>query len=139
MTLYKQFKADSDAEANGVWLTYGETDDKKPIRFLVARAGGSNIRFNKALEKKSRPYRRQIQSGTILPETLNQITLEVYCESIILNWENVQSEDGKELSFNKENCMQLMTDLPDLYDDIVGQSQRLAVFKAEAEKEDAKN
>jgi len=139
MTLYKQFKADSNAESNGVWLTYGETDDKKPIRFLIARAGGSNVRFNKSLEKRSRPYRRQIQAGTVLPETLNQISLETYCESVVLGWENVQGEDGAELPFSKENCMKLMTDLPDLYDDIVGQSQRLAVFKAEVEQEDAKN
>ena len=65
MSLYKLFKTDEKLETDGVWLEYGQTEEGKPIRIKIARAGGRNVAFAKALEKATRPYRKAIQTGTL--------------------------------------------------------------------------
>ena len=65
MSLYKLFKTNENLETDGIWLEYGQTADGKPIRIKIARAGGHNVAFSKALEKATRPYKKAIQTGKI--------------------------------------------------------------------------
>ena len=137
--LFKQFATNPSIEREGVLLEYGSTDDGKPIRIRVARAGGANIKFTRLMEAKTKPYRRQIQAGTVDRVVLERLAREVYAEAVVIGWENVQNEDGEPMVYSVPTCIALFEKLPDLYEDIVEQSTRMALFRAEILEEDSKN
>lgn len=139
MSLYRQFKTNPNLERDGVLLEYGNNSKGNPICIRIARAGGSNERFNKRLEAAVKPYRRQIQTETIQTEQVTKLIRRVYAETVVLGWENVEDADGNALEFSVDNCMKLFDDLPDLYTDIQEQAQRAALFRAEILEADAGN
>ncbi len=139
MSLYKQFKTDENIERDGILLEYGENSKGKPIAIRIARAGGANSQYQKLMEARVKPYRRQIQNETIERALVERLLRQVYAETIVLGWENVEDENGKELAFTVENCVKLFEDLPDLFQDIQEQSQRAALFRQEVLETDSKN
>jgi hypothetical protein len=139
MSLYNQFKSDDKLEKEGILLQYGENSKKLPICIRIARAGGSNVAFRKRMEIIVKPYRRQLQTETIDEKTLERIIRQVYAETVVLGWENVEDEKGMALPFTVDNCMRLFNDLPDLFLDIQEQAQRAALFRTEVQEVEAKN
>lgn len=139
MSLYKQFKTDNNLEKEGILLEYGTNSQGNPICIRVARAGGGNVAYAKRMEARVKPYRRQIQNETMETALVERILKEVYAETVVLGWENVEDENGNPLPFTTENCIKLFDDLPDLFKDIQEQSQRAALFREELREADAKN
>lgn len=139
MSLYKQFKTDNNLEKEGILLEYGTNSQGNPICIRVARAGGGNVAYAKRMEARVKPYRRQIQNETMETALIDRILKEVYAETVVLGWENVEDEKGDPLPFSTENCIKLFDDLPDLFKDIQEQSQRAALFREELREADAKN
>lgn len=139
MSLYKQFKTDSNVERTGIVLQYGVNSQGKPIEIRVARAGGSNDAYVKRMEARAKPFRRQIQNETIERAVLLGLVREVFAETVVLGWEGVEDANGNALPFSRENAIKLFTDLPDLFDDVQEQAQRAALFRATMREEDAKN
>ncbi len=139
MSLYAQFETDNSLEREGILLEYGVNKAGKPITIRIARAGGANTAFTKQIDIRTKPVRRQIQNETIERAMIDRILRETYASSVVLGWENVEDKDGKPLPFNRDNCLQLFEDLPDLFADIQEQSQRVALFRAEVREADAKN
>ncbi len=58
MSLYKQFGTDKNLETSGIVLQYGEG-----VEIRIARAGGSNKRYQKSMTQRSKPYRRAMAKG----------------------------------------------------------------------------
>lgn len=141
MSLYQTFDTSKDLEKTGIFLQYGfaEGDLEKPIRILIARAGGSNTKFARVLEAKTKPHRRAIQTETLDAKLAESIFMDVYADTVILGWENVQGKDGTYLEFNRSNVIQVLIDLPDLYTDIREQAQKAALFRNVTLEIDAKN
>jgi hypothetical protein len=139
MALYNTLKTDPELEKKGVWVEYGVNSEGKPERFLLARAGGANDAFYKASERISKPHRRQLQAETLDRHTVTRINQEVYAETVVLAWENVEGEDGKPMSFSKQNCLKLFKDLPDLWSDIWETAQKAAMYRSVVREEEAKN
>lgn len=129
MSLYKKYKTNPDLEVGGVWIEYDVTDDGKPIRFLVARAGGANLAFQKAMEKASKPYLKQIQSGTLSTELSNQIYLDVFLDTVLLGWENVTDRNDQPLEFSREAAAMLFSDLPEVYNDVRKMASEISIFR----------
>lgn len=139
MSLYKQFKTDEALETDGVWIEYGTTDAGQPIRIKIARAGGRNIAFSKALERATRPYRKAIQTGTLDNKTADNLYKDVFAETVVLDWINVEGPDGQPLEFTKENVVKLFNDLPDLFNDLREQAANVALFREEVLENDLGN
>lgn len=139
MSLYEQFATDKSFEKQGIVLEYGTNKDGKPIRIRIARAGGSNQKFAKVLERETKPYRRQLQNETLDEEIGTAVQRRVYARAVILGWENVEDLNGQPLAFNEENIIKLLTDLPDLFADIREQASKSALFRAEALEVESKN
>lgn len=131
MSLYAQFTTDKDLEKKGIVLEYGLNSKGLPIGIRVARAGGSNAAYAKRMEAKAKPFRRQIQTETIDKKQLEKLVLEVFCETVILGWENVEDQAGNELTYSVENAVKLFTDLPDLFADVQEQAGKAALFRTE--------
>jgi hypothetical protein len=139
MNLYQQFKTNEGIEKSGLLLNYGENSKGAPINIRVARAGGANRKFEKVADIKLKPYRRQIQQGLISNAAVEKLLVEIYAESVVIGWENVEDADGNPMAFSVENCVKLLTDLPDLFKDIQDQAQRGAIFRDDIAEADIKN
>jgi len=146
MSMYKQFKTDTDLEKQGIVLDYGT------FRVRVARMGGSNKKFVAQLEQRTKPLRRAIQADTVDRTKLIDVVREVFVDTVILDWETnvgtekspdwkqgVEAEDGSLLEFNRENVLDALRNLPDLYDDLQEQAGKAALFRAAALEDEAKN
>lgn len=134
MSLYKQFGTDKNLETSGIILQYGEG-----VEIRIARAGGSNKRYQKSMTQRSKPYRRAMANDTLGNDVAEKMLAEVYAESVVLGWEGVTDEQGEALEFNFDNCVKVLTDLPDLFADIREQAQKSALFRTDDLDEDVKN
>lgn len=142
-TLMKMFKTDAVIENEGIDLNYGPVDDTDPkagdILIRIRRAGGANKAYSKALTAKMRPYRKQVESGTLEPAVAERVLREVYAETIIIGWTNVRGEDGKDVPFSSENVLAMLEEAPDLFADIQSQAGQMSLFRAEVAESIAKN
>ncbi len=139
MDLYTQFKTDTDLVKDGFWLEYyGDDDKEKPARFLVSFFNEQNAAFQKSREAKTRRYRRQMANDTMPPAAMRRITMEIFVEACLHDWEDVDGPDGP-MKFTRENALQLFTDLPSLYEDVVGQSSMFTNFRETSTEEDSGN
>lgn len=123
-TIYDKFGTDKKAEQEGIVLDYG---DGMEIR--IARAGGSNVKFEKAVQAKMRKYGLQAKHDLLEPEQQREIFREVLAETVVLGWQGFTDREGNTLAFTKENVIQVFTDLPDLFDDVLEQSRKSSLFK----------
>lgn len=139
MNLYKLFKTDEDLEKEGIWIEYGSDDEGAPVRIKVARAGGQNTAFSKALEKATRPHRKALQTGLLDDKTADRLFKNVFADHVVLGWENVTNSAGENLPFNRENVLKLFEDLPDLFTDLREQAANVALFREEIREEDLGN
>jgi hypothetical protein len=143
--MYKQFKTDKNLETKGVVIDYGS------FRVTIARAGGSNKKFVRVLEAKTKPFRRAIQTETMDNERASSLMAEVYAEAIILNWESKVGkifkvgieppEDGgdKLLPVTTKNILSTFDNLPDLFTDLQQQANQVALFREVILEDDAGN
>jgi hypothetical protein len=128
MSLYKKFATDENAEAGeGIVLDYGDG-----VKIRIHRAGGGNKAFARILEAKTKPYRRQIDNGTIDQDVMRRLMAEIYAKSVIIGWEGVTDEDDHPLAFTEENVVKVLLDLPDLFRDIQEAASNAALFRADA-------
>lgn len=135
--LFKLFATDSQVEKDGVWVPVGKDGDKE-IRFRLARAGGGNTRYLKLLELKTKPLRRQIQNDLIDIKTSDELMMEVFAETVVVDWENV-FEDGVAVPYSKEKCLEYFKALPDLFNDVREQASKAAYYRSEVMEKEAGN
>ncbi len=134
MDLYSLFETSKDAETDGVVIDYGQAG-----KFTIARAGGSNQGYSKALQAMYKANKHQIDTETMPDDVAEKKTLEIFCKHVLRGWEGVKDRKGELLEFSQENAIKLMTDLKDLYADLRAQSTKISNFRAQAIEEDAKN
>ena len=143
MSMYGLFKTSVDLESGGVIIDYGS------FRVTIARAGGYNKRFAKALEAITKPYRRAMQTETMDNDIAIELLYKVYADTVIIKWETKvddewkigieQPDDEDLLPVNAENIIKTFTQLPDLFLDIREQSNRIAIFREEILENDSGN
>ena len=141
MSLYKQFKTNADKEMEGVEIEFNEAtnDDGSVPTFVISRMGKSNKRYTKALEAATRPYRRQIELGTMKNEVAEEIFLNVFVDTVLKGWKNVRDENGAELAFGKQAAVKLFQDLPEVYERLQEEAKQSANFRDLALEDEAKN
>jgi hypothetical protein len=132
-TFYDTYATDAALEAeDGVVLDYGDAG-----RIRIHRAGGANRRFGRALDAKLRPYRRQVEAGTLDESVASRLMAEVYAESVVVGWDGVRGPDGEEMAFTKANVVRLLTDLPELFRDVQLQATTIGNFRRQSVREAA--
>ena len=141
MSLYKQFATNTDKEIEGieVQMTEAENEDGSIPTFVVSRMGKSNKRYSKALEAATRPYRRQIELGTMNNDKAEEIFMGVFVDTVLKGWKNVPDENGAELPFNKQSATKLFKDLPEVYERLQEEAKLSANFRDAALEEEVKN
>lgn len=124
--LYEAFGTVKSYETEGVVLDFGAA------KFKVRRAGGSNRRFLTALSAKLRPHRRALAAGTLADEVAEDLQMEVYFDTVVVDWEGVTDPRGEMLPYNLTNFKQVMRDLPDLWATLREEADNLKNFQAAA-------
>lgn len=137
---YGQFKSDANLEKDGIWVNYG------PFRVLVARAGGSNTRYMKAADRKSRELRRQGKMNMI---ALQDMQKELVAETCIVGWEvkrdgkyvpGIEHPETKEVvAYNVANVKEVFEALPNLALALVGEASEQDNYSLEEAEDEAKN
>ncbi len=133
-SIYDLYGTDKELEKNGVWIEYpgGEM-------FKVARIGTNESAYGRLLRQKTKQHRRKIDTDTMDFDVLSKIMMDVFVQTSLLDWKNVNGSDGKAIDFNRDNALELMRRLPDLFDDLHTQAQALSTFQKEAVDKDSKN
>lgn len=144
--LFNMYATDKRREAEGIKVQFG------PKTFItIARAGGSNKKFMKAAEERSRAHRQALERGIIDPKVAEGIMRETYADAIVLGWDGVldpktvvRDEDtgeitGSELPFTRANVIYLFEQLPELLLDIQDKASNPANFRAGNTEADLKN
>lgn len=146
MSLRKQFETNTAKEVDGVAIEFGENDDGTRPTFWISRMSRANQQYTKTLETVTRPYRRQMDLGTLANDVAEKLFLEVFVKTILKGWDNVKlsdvtgdSNDEGFAPFNVENATKLMKGLPELYDDLQAQAKSAALFKDESIAAETKN
>lgn len=143
--LYDAYKTDKDAEQNGVW-----TDPEAGVSFKLARMGGANSKYQRALAQAMKPHMREAQLGLLEESVADPIMQKVFIETVLLGWKSYDDEgkekdgvidgpDGQPLSFSKDNAKKLFSDLPDLYMRLREYASSYANFRSAVLAEASKN
>lgn len=137
-----QFVSDSDAETDGVWIDYGD------FRVRLARAGGSNKKYMRALMKAAKPLRGRDQDF----ETLHRIERDLLADYLIKGWQTKvdgQWQDGIEpleqfaaMEHNQHGLIQparqyfkqILEALPDLSADLQQAASAQSTYRKELEE-----
>jgi hypothetical protein len=134
VSFYQLFGTDKDAEKEGIWIDYGEAG-----RIKIARAGGSNDAYNKALANFLKANKHQIDTETMPDEVAEAKMRELFAKHVVKDWDGVKDAKGKTLPYSTENVVTLLTDLKDLYRDLSAQAAKISNFRAAELEADAKN
>lgn len=139
MSLHEQFAINRSKENDGVEIQYGPNADGSIPTFIISRMGKSNKKYTKALEAATRPYRRQIELGTLSNEVADSLFMPVFVDTVLKGWQNVKDRNENDLVFNRASALQLLGELPELYDDLQEKAKSAALFRDESLEDEAKN
>lgn len=140
---FDMFQTDKSKEAEGIVLNYSDV-----FWIKITRAGGSNEHYKRILTEKLKPFRRAIQTETIDEAASARLLREAVAEGIVMDWGtgvypagagSIPGRDGALIPFNVQNAVQLFTDLPDLFNDIYEQANKVSLFRATETEADAGN
>ena len=133
MNIYSKFKTDENAETNGVWVDIGDGASVK-----VARLGNPN--HEKIMERLRKPYRGILRTGGSLPDSVStDIAIKGIVDSILLDWDGFQDENGKDLPYSQEAADKLLREMKDFRELVAFLATEQETFRAEGLKEAAKN
>lgn len=119
-SLYDLFETNSDAENAGIWVPVG------PARFKLARAGGANEKFQKTAMKRLKPFAASFE--TLPKKTADELAIGIFVDAVLLDWEGVTDRAGNVVPYSPDAAKKLLTDLPNLYITLRGESEKMSNF-----------
>jgi|LWDU01.1.fsa_nt_gi hypothetical protein len=137
MSIYSLFETDIDRESAGFAMTFQDGDVEVTIN--IARAGGSNKAYAALMQKLLRPHQLAASSGGVNDDIAEEILIRVMSETLVTGWSGIYDRDGEELPFSVETCKKVLTDLPQLRENIWEEANRVANFMMGDREESAKN
>lgn len=134
MGIYNTFGTDKSLEQTGIIINYGDDG-----QFRIARSGGANSAYMNYMRARLKTVRHQMDTDTLPEAVAESIALDAFVRYVLIDWKDVTDADGKPLKHSLENAKKLMHDLPDLYADLLKQSNDFTVFRNNEVKTAAKN
>ena len=131
MDLKKNYLTDKDAEISGIEKDFG---DGCFIR--IARIG--NAEYKKYFQKLTKPHQKAIRRGVLSDEIADKLLIDAMANKIVLGWRGM-TEDGTPVQYSVEKCIQILTEYPDLKDQIQEIANEMESFRVEEDEELEKN
>jgi hypothetical protein len=147
---YGEIETDTSVETTGIFLGIGPN-----LAAKIARAGGANVKFEKAREHFAKPYMRQMQQGLMnVRESTTKVLKPAYARGVVLDffamidgkpvsgipphpsWGKFEKADLNEhglLPVTEENVLRLFNtpELSAVWDTVVEEADRNANFRKE--------
>lgn len=131
MSLYKQFQTNNDAEVDGAWFSFPQPDGSI-IELLLARTGGSNSGYKRALRKLLRKHSRATDVPIDQYAPARDEICEAMAEHVLKGWRTrlmddslldaIADEQGTMIAYSQQRATKLLKDLPELRSDITVKS-----------------
>ena len=137
LSIYEMYETDQAKEVEGFWHPVN-----KKISVKLARAGGANLTFSKAMELKTRPHRKRggaFEGENVDMELATELMIESFAETIILDWKGITNKEDKKVAYSPAAAKKLLTDLPDLYIELRDAAGSAANYRIEEIKDDVGN
>lgn len=131
MDINKIYSTDKELETNGVWVDIGDG-----AKLLIARIG--NPVYAAALRGTLKPYKRQIQNGTLDEDLSTDILNKIYASTILLNWEGITA-DGKNVKYTEAKALEYLTEYDDFRAVVIEIASTMETYRAVAAEVDEKN
>ena len=128
--LRKNYGTRKDLEQQGVWVK-PIIDEESDIAFLLARMFRTNRKWAGRISKVYRQHKRKIDTGAMPDEQANKISLNIFCESVLLDWRGITTDEGKAIPYTPEEGIKLLNELPDLYDYLKAEAEEAATYQDE--------
>ena len=111
--LHKTFKTNQILEKDGVDYMYNDE-----VSFKVRRFVATNPRVKEAMAHYYKPYARQLELGTLSPEKTQEIQIKLFIDVCLVSWKGLKDESGKDIEYSKQNALEILQELPDLFDSL---------------------
>ena len=137
MSIWDLYETDMDKEIEGFWH-----EVNKKIKVKLARAGGANLSFTKAMEEKTRDHRKRggaFEGQKVDVELATDLMKQAFAETIILDWKGFTKKDGKPLAYSAKVAYDLMVSLPDLFNELRDAAGEAANYRSEDMQDDVGN
>lgn len=145
MSLKDKYKTDADAVREGVWFDFEPNSDGTTPGFKLAYAGKQNKKYTAAMRKWTAKFEDENgvpDFSTLQEEEADRFVLEVFADTILLEWRNFQPEDdGNALVFTRENVMAIFgsEDWAAFYAVLNAKAKKVANFRQRSLEAQAKN
>jgi hypothetical protein len=137
MSIWDLYETDLAKETEGFWHKVN-----KKISVKLARAGGSNMAFTKAMEEKTREHRKRggaFEGEKVDVDLATDIMKQAFAEVIILDWKGFTKKDGKTLAYSPKAAYEILVALPDLFNELRDAAGAAANYRAEDIQDDVGN
>lgn len=139
MSLRNKLKTNTRLETEGVTLQLDNT------RVLLARAGGSNQKYNALMSKWLKDNRRAVELDAYSNDKFRNELAEFYADTIVLNWETEIERDGEKtwvegiegeepntvVPFNRANVVAYFNEVPDFLNECKVFAENLGNYRAD--------
>jgi hypothetical protein len=125
--IYGKFKTDKTAEAEGRWVEFPANSDGTIPRVKIARMSAVNPKFQARAEAIARDLQVDIDLDLLTNEKAKGPMMDLFLDTILLDWEHVQDEDGYLIPFS--NARKVMEDLPDFYEALISLAKSMSTFR----------
>jgi hypothetical protein len=140
----KTMKTDVALETGGIEFEYGN------VLLKVARAGGQNQSFNKAVAELANKHRRALEANMMDNDEAQKIGAEIYAKHVVLKWQTklegsdefvdgVEDADGNLVPDTVENRVAFFLEVPDFLIEVKRIAENFAYFRANQAEQMAKN
>lgn len=129
---FDDYRSSRDFESGkGVTLDLG-----KGRSVTIHRAGGSNLKYIKAISRLARKYKTSMASMDV--DLDNKLMAEVYAATIVVDWSGFTS-GGEPIPCTVENVKEFLVEFPVVFDAIKDAAGNVSNFLVEQVQEDSEN
>lgn len=132
--LSKLFGTDMVAEVEGVWIDYAEG-----VSMKIARMGGANYEYSRYLSAQLKPYKFQLDKGTLSEEKSKEIMADVIARCVLKDWKGVTDGQGQPIEFSLAAAKEILFQYPELLKDLQTQASDYRRFALEVLEDVVKN
>ena len=127
-----EFKTNTDAEKEGVWIEVGAG-----LRLRVARLG--NPSYEAYIRKHGRKHLIQLKTGTLTDDKeVLELTRRAMARHVLVDWENLQDDDGINVEYSVERAEEYLA-IKDFMELVFKLSGERELFKQQRDEEDLGN
>lgn len=120
----RKLATDEALETEGVWQPIGEGAEVKVARF-------GNPKSARLFQRYTRPYRRQIDNGTMDPKKQEEILARVMAESVLLDWRGFHLGD-EEVEYSTERAFEFLRDYRELRELVKDYAEDAEAYRQES-------